>query len=197
MAKRKQNNPTASQGQVRIIAGQWRSRKLHFPDSDGLRPTGDRMREMLFNWLQSDVYGARCLDVFAGSGALGLEALSRGAAQVDFCEQALFVANALKQNLALLGCNQAQVYMTDALQWLTQPNVAPYDVVFIDPPFQLALQQRCCELLQQQALLTDGAWVYVEQPVQQAALQLPENWDLAKQKSLGAVQAMLYQVTKI
>ena len=146
-----------SHHQLRIIGGDWRSRRLRFPAIDGLRPTLDRVRETLFNWLQHDVEGARVLDAFAGSGALGLEALSRGAKEVVFLEKHPKAAIQLKENLETLGARNAQVWAGDALVWLEQ-NPEPYDLVFIDPPFGKDLLQPALDKL----TLLPGAIVYVE-----------------------------------
>ncbi|RLR17926.1 16S rRNA (guanine(966)-N(2))-methyltransferase RsmD [Sodalis-like symbiont of Bactericera trigonica] len=156
------NNTARSAGQIRIIGGRWRGRKLPVPDSPGLRPTTDRVRETLFNWLAPPVIqGARCLDCFAGSGALGLEALSRAAASVTLLEQDHGVSAQLARNLLVLQAQQAEVITTDSLRWLAQPG-AVFDVVFIDPPFRHGMITATVTALEQHRRLADDAWIYIE-----------------------------------
>lgn len=148
-------------GQLRIIGGEWRSRRLPILNAQGLRPTPDRVRETLFNWLQFEVQGAYCLDLFAGSGALGLEALSRGAQQVVLVEKNMRIAQQLKDNVQLLGAANAQVHNLDALQYLRQ-NQEPFDLIFLDPPFRKGLLPQVLDLLEEQKMLKVGGWLYLE-----------------------------------
>ena len=178
--------------QVRIIGGRHRGRKLSFPDQLGLRPTGDRVRETLFNWLQPLIPGARCLDLFAGSGALGIEAASRGAASVVMLEQAAPVVRSLRQNITGLGLEQVELIQTDALQWLNGP-AQPFDIVFLDPPFADKLLGACCEALQR-GWLAEDARVYIEIDAGDALPELPEEWELLKQKKAGQVRFYLFRV---
>lgn len=142
--------PTHSgSGQIRIIGGQWRGRKLPVPDSPGLRPTTDRVRETLFNWLAPVMVDAHCLDCFAGSGALGLEALSRYAAQATLLEMDRAVSQQLQKNLATLKANNARVVNTNTLAFLSQPGT-PHHVVFVDPPFRKGLLEETLQLLETQ-----------------------------------------------
>jgi 16S rRNA (guanine966-N2)-methyltransferase len=128
------SNASGSRNSVRIIGGGWRGRRVNFPDVPGLRPTPDRVRETLFNWLQHAVAGARCLDLFAGSGALGLEALSRGATTLVFVEQAVAAARALQEQLIRFGGSpKARVVEMGAARYLRTPAPA-FDIVFLDPP---------------------------------------------------------------
>ncbi|MFJ5408962.1 16S rRNA (guanine(966)-N(2))-methyltransferase [Pectobacterium punjabense] len=188
MAKK---NASSAAGQIRIIGGQWRGRKLPVPDSPGLRPTTDRVRETLFNWLAPVIQQARCLDCFAGSGALGLEALSRYAAHATLLEMERAVAQQLTQNLALLRAENAEVVNTDALNWLAQPGT-PFDVVFLDPPFRKELMNNTLALLEQQGWLAPDAWIYVETEAENAQLAIPENWQLHREKIAGQVAYRLY-----
>ncbi|MEH2922287.1 16S rRNA (guanine(966)-N(2))-methyltransferase [Samsonia erythrinae] len=188
MAKK---NASPAAGQIRIIGGQWRGRKLPVPDSPGLRPTTDRVRETLFNWLAPVIQHARCLDCFAGSGALGLEALSRYATHATLLEKERAVARQLTQNLALLRAENADVVNTDALSWLAQPGT-PYDVVFLDPPFRKALLNNALTLLEQQGWLAPESWIYVETEVENGPLAIPENWQLHREKIAGQVAYRLY-----
>ncbi|MEB6334518.1 16S rRNA (guanine(966)-N(2))-methyltransferase [Serratia rhizosphaerae] len=180
----------AAAGQIRIIGGQWRGRKLPVPNSAGLRPTTDRVRETLFNWLAPVIQGARCLDCFAGSGALGLEALSRYAGSATLLEFERPVAQQLEKNLALLNGN-GQVINTNALSWLANAGAA-YDVVFLDPPFRKGLLAQTVTLLEQQGWLADEAWVYVEAEAESAAADVPANWALHREKVAGQVAYRLY-----
>ncbi|MBI3772340.1 MAG: 16S rRNA (guanine(966)-N(2))-methyltransferase RsmD [Gammaproteobacteria bacterium] len=173
-------------GQLRIIGGEWRGRKLSFPTADDLRPTPDRVRETLFNWLQGIIEGARCLDLFAGSGALGLEALSRGASEVVFVEQNPRVADQIRQHLITLNSTCGRVITSDAFSFLRGP-VTPFDVIFLDPPYRLDCLTQCCELLTERGWLKDGARIYLESPSKQGPPALPPNWNLLRSKTAGDV----------
>lgn len=184
--------PRKGSNQLRIIGGLWRGRKLSFPDVDGLRPTGDRIRETLFNWLAPDIQGARCIDLFSGSGALGLEALSRGAQSSLLLEKHAGAAQQLKSNLQLLKAENGRVEQVDSLQWLKQqPPPHEFDIIFIDPPFALDLWEPIAAALEAQAWLSDDAVIYLEAP-RDAHLQLPSNWLLHRDKHAGQVSFRLY-----
>lgn len=161
---------------LRIIGGRWRGTRLNFPDIAAIRPTPDRVRETLFNWLQQEVVNAHCLDLFAGSGALGLEALSRGAASAVFVDQEASVAKYLRDTLARLQCASGEVIRGNALEVLRQPHT-PFNLVFLDPPFALAesgtLLSTLLQQLQAPGQLQPGAWVYLECP---AMLSAPDQW---------------------
>lgn len=174
--------------QLRIIGGQWRSRRLNFPAIDGLRPTMDRVRETVFNWLRFDVEGARIVDAFAGSGALGFEALSRGAKEVIFLEKNSKAAAQLKQNLKTLDASNGQVWAGDALIWLEQ-NPESFDLVFLDPPFGKDLLQPAMDKL----TLAAGALVYVEHEAKLKP-QFPANWHEKKSKSTKEFCFRLFEV---
>ncbi|MGE9552516.1 16S rRNA (guanine(966)-N(2))-methyltransferase [Erwinia amylovora] len=178
-------------GQIRIIGGLWRGRKLPVPDSTGLRPTTDRVRETLFNWLAPDIQGARCLDCFAGSGALGLEALSRHAASATLLELERPVAQQLEKNLATLGANTGRVVNTNTLQFLAQRG-EPHDLVFIDPPFRKGLLEQTIEQLESGGWLADEALVYVESEVENGMPPVPVSWQLHREKIAGQVAYRLY-----
>lgn len=177
--------------QLRIIGGRWRGRKLQFATVAGLRPTGDRLRETLFNWLQFHLPGARCLDLFAGSGALGLEALSRGAAGVDFVELNRSVARTLKEQLSALRAQNGRVHYTSASDFLAHTDTR-YDIVFVDPPFDGDLWQETLAALGTH--LAKNALVYVETPRDKAVLP-PDGWQIAKEKRAGQVCMRLFSVT--
>ncbi len=171
---------------VRIIGGQHRGRKLPFPEMPGLRPTGDRIRETLFNWLQPVIEGARCLDLFAGSGALGMEAASRGAGRVVMVEQAGSVVRQLERNRQQLELAQVDIVRADALQFLErQP--APFDIVFLDPPFDGNLLAPLCQRLTL-GWLSDGARIYLEEDISREFPLLPEGWEWLRQKTAGRVR---------
>ena len=179
---------------LRIIAGQWRSRRLAFPDVEGLRPTADRVRETLFNWLQDSIAREDCLDLFAGSGACGMEALSRGARHVTFVDSSAAATAAIRQNLALLGAEGGQVVCEDSLRWLQQQSPQPrFGLVFLDPPFAADLLARSAAALEGSGLLRDGALVYVESAQPLTTLSLPQSWRALKAKQAGNVHFGLYQ----
>lgn len=178
--------------QLRIIGGQWRGRKLSFPDVTGLRPTGDRIRETLFNWLAPEIQGARCLDLFAGSGALGIEALSRGAAEALMIERDNKAAEQLRANLALLKSDRGRILSEDALALLRKGNSGEaFNVVFIDPPFQLDLWQQVIDALEAGNWLTEDATVYIESN-RDASYHPPINWQLHRDKHAGQVSYRLF-----
>lgn len=196
VAKAAQHKPSDAKhtgsNQLRIIGGLWRGRKLSFPNVDGLRPTGDRIRETLFNWLAPDIQGAHCLDLFAGSGALGLEALSRGAQASLMLEKHPAAARQLKDHLQLLQADNGRVEQLDSLQWLNSAQVAHrFDIVFIDPPFALDLWDAVIAALETRNWLADAAVIYLEAP-RDARLQLPANWQLHRDKQAGQVSYRLY-----
>jgi len=190
MSKSPRNSGAA--GQIRIIGGQWRGRKLPVPDSTGLRPTTDRVRETLFNWLAPDIQQARCLDCFAGSGALGLEALSRYAASATLLELERNVAQQLSQNLHTLRATTGNVVQTNTLQWLSQPG-EPFDVVFVDPPFRKGLLLETLTLLENNGWLAEEALIYVESEVEHGTPVAPASWNLYREKIAGQVAYRLYQ----
>ncbi|MDG6773911.1 16S rRNA (guanine(966)-N(2))-methyltransferase RsmD [Thiomicrorhabdus sp. ZW0627] len=189
----KAGRPVRSEmGEVRIIGGDWRGRKLPVLTAEGLRPTSDRVRETLFNWLQFEVPGASCLDVFAGSGALGFEALSRGAKQVTFLELAASNAKQLKTNLATLKADQAEVVQTDSLLWLSQTTGQAFEVIFLDPPFHQGLMQPAVDLLFKNGYADDSSWLYIEQEKQLDWPQLPEGWVCHREKTTSQVRFGLW-----
>jgi 16S rRNA (guanine966-N2)-methyltransferase len=184
-----------SRNVIRIIGGSWRGRRVNFPDAPGLRPTPDRVRETLFNWLQQSIVGTRCLDLFAGSGALGLEALSRGAREVVFVEQAQVAARALQAELDRLGGTpKARVMELGAARFLRTPG-EPFDMVFIDPPFGLGALAEYVPLLDAGKWVKAGGLVYLESEREAGVPVLPAHWELLKAKSAGEVGYHLARVT--
>jgi 16S rRNA (guanine966-N2)-methyltransferase len=185
-----------SQSSLRIIGGQWRGRKISFLPVDNLRPTSNRIRETLFNWLQNHIVDENCLDLFAGSGACGIEGLSRGARSVTFIETNSEAAQIIKKNLAQLKVTKSEVVCADAMSWLTsaQPQVADsYGLVFIDPPFKEQLQLSCCQLLEASGVLKSLALIYLESATEVTASELPANWQLQKSKKAGKVHFFLFK----
>lgn len=177
-------------GQLRIIGGQWRGRKLQFPAAADLRPTPDRVRETLFNWLHAAIPGARCLDLFAGSGALGLEALSRHAASVVMVEKMPHVAERIREHLRTLGATAGEGVTGDVFEFLKRP-ATPVDVVFLDPPYRMNCLAQCCDLLERGGWLGDDAYIYLEAPSRSPLPPLPPNWSVIRSKTAGDVGSYL------
>ncbi|QRY80901.1 16S rRNA (guanine(966)-N(2))-methyltransferase RsmD [Pseudomonas sp. PDNC002] len=192
-APRAVQKPHGGQGQLRIIGGEWRSRRFAFPDGPGLRPTPDRVRETLFNWLAAYVPGARVLDPFAGSGALFLEALSRGASAGLALDTNGEAVAALRGTLDTLKCANGQLLMTDSLRYLDAPASQAFDLVFLDPPFHQDLLQNACRLLEERGWLAKDAWIYTESEAVPSSLGLPGNWRLHREKTAGSVHYALWQ----
>ena len=183
----------SGQGQLRIIGGQWRSRQFDFPMAHGLRPTPNRVRETLFNWLAPYVEGAKVLDVFAGSGALFLEALSRGAGSALALDLNSAAINSLRGHLLTLRCDNGQLLQTDALRHLEQQPATPFDLVFLDPPFSQGLLLPACTLLEEKGWLAADAWVYTESENPPSSLGLPGNWRLHREQKAGQVYYALWE----
>ncbi len=198
-ANPKMNAQNKSVGQVRIISGKFKGKKLPVQDSPGLRPTTDRVKETLFNWLMFNLNNARVLDCFAGSGSLGFEALSRYAKEVTLLEKSAAVARQLKQNLTQLlqspvaeAC-QGQVIEGDCLLYLQNCD-KQFDIIFIDPPFRLGLAEKSCQLIAQQKLLTDDGLIYVETEAELTTQFWPDNWQILKEKKAGQVCYRLFRL---
>lgn len=191
MAKIKQN----SANQLRIIAGKWRGRKLTFPDVEGLRPTPDRVRETVFNWLQPYLGFSHCLDLFAGSGALGFEAASRGAEHVVMVESNMQATQQLRQHCDMLVAEHCDVEAKTAQQFLTA-NSEQFDIVFIDPPYHADLWTSIAEHIEQSAALVDNAIIYLECPSKGELPILPCHWRMLKDKKAGDVRYCLFRNEK-
>ncbi len=180
-------------GSCRIIGGKWRGRKIKFDDADGLRPTTDRIRETVFNWLQPYIHQSHCLDAFAGSGVLGFEALSRGASDLVFIEQNIQTVKNLKENIDILKADNVNVVQQDALRWLSSAKRdQAFDLVFLDPPFHGELLTKAATLLEQSGCLAKDAIIYVEHNIAED-ITLPENWFCLKQKKAGQVAYELFE----
>ncbi len=177
----------AGRNQLRIIGGTWRGRKLAFPSLPGLRPTPDRVRETLFNWLQNIIPGARCLDLYAGSGALGFEALSRGAAEAVMVDRQPQVIAQLRQHSETLHTDGAHPVLADAREFLGQTPARPFDVVFLDPPFSDDVLGACLQRLAEPGWLAPAAWIYVEAARATPLPALPAGWELFRHKAAGQV----------
>lgn len=171
---------------LRIIGGQWRGRKVGFPPVAAIRPTPDRVRETLFNWLQPVVPGSRCLDLYAGSGALGLEALSRGAAQAVFVEADPVAVHYLTETLRVLECDRGQVLHSDANRYLAG-EVDPFDIIFLDPPYAERLLSGTCRRIEERGWLKPGGYVYLEDAAASGPPELPPGWTLHRSKRAGEV----------
>ncbi len=188
--KKLQSKPGTANNTLRIIGGQWRSRKLSFHDAPGLRPTPERVRETLFNWLQADIRGASCLDLFAGSGALGLEALSRGASEVTFVESVAHVARQLENNLAMLQTEARVIHNT--AQHFLETTTQAFDIIFLDPPFRQNLLTPALEIIMEKHRLNENGLIYLEQ-----ATKEPSDWltkfgfDILKETKAGQVKSYL------
>lgn len=186
---------TGQRSQLRIIGGKWRGRKFSFNPAQGLRPTTDRVRETLFNWLSPYIQGARCADLFAGSGALGLEALSRGAVHCDFVDSSTTAIAQINHHLVTVDAvSSADCHAIPAERYLGNTS-RKYDILFIDPPFGLNLVEPCCNLLAQQQLLASEALVYIETASREPHPDLPSGWSLHREKTAGGVAYRLFVVT--
>ncbi len=186
----------APPGRVRIIGGSLRNSRLEVPGLAGLRPTPERVRETVFNWLAPVIAGARCLDLCAGTGALGIEALSRGAASVQFVERDPQAAQALSANLARLKASGGVVNTGNAQDYLRGSAQQPYDAVFLDPPFALDLWAALAQQLEAGGWLAHAALVYVESP-RDAVPMLPAQWRVHREAMAGAVRYALYRHTPL
>ena len=182
-------------GKIRIIGGQWGSRILRFKAVDGLRPSPDSVRETLFNWLRNDIENARCLDLFAGSGALGFEAASRGAANVTMVERHPLVAKQLKENIQQLDAASSVSVLPMAAEKFLEIENPAFDILFLDPPFDSLLLARACHLIQRNELLASGGLAYLETRAGPDPLPIPDTWHIIRQKRRSGVQSTLIQNT--
>ncbi len=193
--KPSQNNTknSAKKGSIRIIAGKHRGRKLPVMMSPGLRPTTDRIKETVFNWLMPYLPASRCLDCYAGAGSLGFEALSRGASELTLLELDKQVARQLKQNITLLNAANVNAVQTDTLHYLQHQVASRQDIVFVDPPFHQGLIEQTIALLSK-GWVAEHSLIYIEMERDISTLNTPEKWLLLKQKKSGQVAYALYQV---
>ncbi|HMB59182.1 MAG TPA: 16S rRNA (guanine(966)-N(2))-methyltransferase RsmD [Xanthomonadales bacterium] len=193
MAKSKHKIRDTGQGSVRIIAGQWRGRRLLVPDLDGLRPSGDRSRETLFNWLQPHVHQARCADLFAGTGVLGMEAVSRGASSAVLVENSHEAAKCIRGSIETLGTSAVRLVESEALAWLEKQPENSLDLVFIDPPFGKGLTEQTVHFLTQSDCLEVGGLVYLESARIEPVVPPGPRWEQLREKVLGGVRMQLYK----
>jgi 16S rRNA (guanine966-N2)-methyltransferase len=189
--KRADMSKKKGSGKVRIIAGDWRGSRLPVPDLPGLRPSGDRCREMLFNWLQTRLPGAYCVDLFAGSGALGMEAASRGAGRVILIEKLSQAAAILQRSIDRLEAVNVELISADAIEWLHACEPQILDIAFIDPPFGLSLESRALELIELHDCMKPGGYVYVETASSAPVLNPGPAWQIKREKVLGDVRMLL------
>ncbi len=205
---KRRSSPAKSQpkslqtGQFRIISGKHRGRKINFPATDKLRPTSDRARETIFNWLFDFCQGASCLDLFAGAGSLGLEALSRGACSCTFIEQNPTAAKALNSNLELLGGKGKVITasLPSALESLPKsatPDQNRFDLIFIDPPYALDVIEECIHALEALQLINPDAFVYIESSSKGKLPKLPQSFRLHREKTFGEIHASLFHYQQI
>ena len=193
------SNMNGGQGRtVRIISGAKRGSKIQFPDLPGLRPSGDRIRETLFAWLQFSLPGCACLDMFSGSGALGFEAASRGADRVVMIEKHRKASDALQENAVRLKLDAVEILTADALShslYTTSLAASQFNLVFIDPPFAEHLHSRAVDCLLQKKLLLPDAWVYLEVGKRSGQVEVPADWQLYREKVAGEVRMQLFHVS--
>lgn len=185
-----------TRNEVRIIAGKWRGRKIQFPDVSGLRPTPNRIRETLFNWLVPYIHDAHCLDLFTGSGALCFEALSRGATLAVCLEKNHNAYQALCKNAERLKADKLHILEKDALGWLSEKNVTlveKFDIVFVDPPYALQALSTCFTLLEKNGCLKIDSLIYFESDIPIESLTIPNTWIILKSKKAGNVYYYLTQ----
>jgi 16S rRNA (guanine966-N2)-methyltransferase len=187
-------NKKSRPGRLRIVAGKWRSRLLDIADVPGLRPTSERVRETLFNWLAPSIQGARCLDLFAGTGALGFEALSRGATQVVFVENSRRAIEAIENSAKKLGAKEAVVHHGDAVDYVRNAGPAAFDIIFLDPPFADDRLEALCRQIDERGILAPGGRIYLEQDRAKPDPEIPERWRVLKNKTAGNVRYMLAEV---
>ncbi len=192
--RRPQNSLTkkSSSGSIRIISGLWRGRKLPVYEAEGLRPTTDRIKETVFNWLAQDIPHAKCLDVFAGSGGLGFEAASRQATNVVMLELNKDAHKQLLSNISTLKTESIQAININAIDYLSKPSNA-FDIVFIDPPFRQGLLDKVIHLLEENGWLKENAMIYIETEKELVLKEIPEHWSLYREKTAGQVSFRLYE----
>ncbi|MCO6524058.1 MAG: 16S rRNA (guanine(966)-N(2))-methyltransferase RsmD [Candidatus Schmidhempelia sp.] len=183
----------STHGEIRIISGQWRGRKLPVLNLTGLRPTTDRVKETVFNWLAPYLYDSYCLDCYAGSGSLAFEAISRGAKHATLLEKDKAAVNQLLANKQKLNSQALDIIHNDTLLWLANLSKQSFDIVFIDPPFGRQLVNQTINLLEQSKCLANTAWIYIETEVSHSEPHVPLYWQLHRQKQAGQVCYRLYQ----
>jgi len=188
----KKNNTHHKEGFIRLISGKWRGKKLLVKNLAGLRPTTNRTKETLFNWLMHDIRDANCLDCFSGSGSLGFEALSRFAKHAQLIEQNSSVIKQLQTNALQLNAKNIAIFEGDCIKFLQQTASQHFNIVFVDPPFNKGLIEPCCQLLEKNGHLSENSLIYIEMEADLSRLTLPKNWTLLKEKKTKQVIYRLY-----
>ena len=180
-------------GSVKIISGKWRGRNITFPDAHGLRPTHSRLRETLFNWISPYIQGSTCLDLFSGSGALGFEAASRGAAEVLLVENNPEVIKSLEENKFALKACEVKIKKCNAISFSSEVGKKNYDIIFLDPPFEKDLLKKIIPLLHENNILKENGFLYVEKEIGSDCFNLPKEWEVKKEKKTATICYMLIQ----
>ena len=192
--KKNKSSPNDYPGRIRIVAGKWRNRLLNVADVEGLRPTSERIRETLFNWLATNIIGTRCLDLYAGTGSLGFEALSRGAKLCTFIDQSESAIKLIKETANALNAENTYIFKRDAIKYLNPREPEVFDLVFLDPPFSENILNDTLRLLNDGNWISPGGLVYVEFESNHAFPDLPEGWTVSHKKNTGNVCFALIKV---
>ncbi|MBR78687.1 MAG: 16S rRNA (guanine(966)-N(2))-methyltransferase RsmD [Woeseiaceae bacterium] len=192
MVTRKNNSK--NRGKVRITSGEWKNRNLEVPDIDGLRPTSERVRETLFNWLMPSIHKSVCLDLFAGSGSLGFEALSRGAKHCTFVEKSKLAFSQIKTTRTSLNAVNSEVHNCDAIDFLSSVHNHNFNLVFLDPPFSDDYLISSIESIHEYQLVSSGGYIYIEFNKNNDLSDLPDNWSVIRKKIYGNVCFILIEV---
>tara|TARA_B100001113_G_C20879787_1_gene522121 strand:- start:88 stop:669 length:582 start_codon:yes stop_codon:yes gene_type:complete len=192
MVARKNNSK--NRGKVRITSGEWKNRNLEVPDIDGLRPTSERVRETLFNWLMPSIHKSVCLDLFAGSGSLGFEALSRGAKHCTFVEKSKLAFSQIKTTRTSLNAVNSEVHNCDAIDFLSSGHNHNFNLIFLDPPFSDDYLISSIELIHEYQLVSSGGYIYIEFNKNNDLSDLPDNWFVIRKKIYGNVYFILIEV---
>ena len=192
MVTRKNNSK--NRGKVRITSGEWKNRNLEVPDIDGLRPTSERVRETLFNWLMPSIHKSVCLDLFAGSGSLGFEALSRGARHCTFVEKSKLAFRQIKTTRTILNAMNSEAHNCDAIDFLSSVHNHNFNLVFLDPPFSDDYLISSIESIHEYQLVSRGGYIYIEFNKNNDLFDLPDNWSVIRKKIYGNVCFILIEV---
>lgn len=187
-------NNSKNRGKVRITSGEWKNRNLEVPDIDGLRPTSERVRETLFNWLMPSIHKSVCLDLFAGSGSLGFEALSRGAKHCTFVEKSKLAFSQIKTTRISLNAVNSEVHNCDAIDFLSSVHNHNFNLVFLDPPFSDDYLISSIESIHEYQLVSRGGYIYIEFNKNNDLFDLPDNWSVIRKKIYGNVCFILIEV---
>ena len=187
-------NNSKNRGKVRITSGEWKNRNLEVPDIDGLRPTSERVRETLFNWLMPSIHKSVCLDLFAGSGSLGFEALSRGARHCTFVEKSKLAFRQIKTTRTILNAMNSEAHNCDAIDFLSSVHNHNFNLVFLDPPFSDDYLISSIESIHEYQLVSSGGYIYIEFNKNNDLFDLPDNWSVIRKKIYGNVCFILIEV---